>query len=170
MSDSSRYRVEPNAYSMTEEVQDRVIDYLRKGHFVSAACGYAGINTRTYKDWMQKGKDHQEEGLDSQYSRFVVRAEEAMAESQNRALQRIHQGMEDDWKAAAWFLERRHSSNWGKRESLRISNDDDSGFKVALLTPDERAALLRQLSLGRGVQGPTDDFFNSQQASSIDNE
>ena len=41
---------------LTPEVQERLTSAIRAGNFYEAACGYAGIDYRTFRRWMERGE------------------------------------------------------------------------------------------------------------------
>jgi hypothetical protein len=69
---------------------------------VKEAAPAAGIPWNTAKDWLAKGR----EGVEP-YARFVADVEEAKATWAAFMIQRISSASANDWRAAAYLLERR---------------------------------------------------------------
>jgi hypothetical protein len=86
---------------------DRVKRFLMaigQGATIIHACGYAGIATRTYYDWME------------QYPEFREQVELAESQATLRWLHVIDQAASSGvWQAAAWKLERRFPHIYGRR-------------------------------------------------------
>jgi hypothetical protein len=82
----------------------RIIIALEQGATIVHACGYAGIGTRTYYDWLEK------------YPEFQEQVELAEARATLKWLHVIDQAAQSGvWQAAAWKLERRHPHIYGRR-------------------------------------------------------
>ena len=84
-----------------------------------AAAAAAGIGQSTFHYWMRSGAG--DDATDLQ-RRLVVAVE--VAEAELRATATVNDAIGGgDWKAAAWWLERRRREDWG-RKLLAGPNDD----------------------------------------------
>lgn len=90
----------PTKYS--EAVVQRLTTAIRLGATYAAACGYAGISDDTLANWRT---------TKSGFSERLARAE---GEATVRWLTKINHAATDDWRAAAWMLERRYPREYGR--------------------------------------------------------
>ena len=106
------------------EVRDRLLDNLREGMSIVAACTQAGISENTHYRWL-------EECEDGEWTEEVNAAKdfaEAVALSKLKTL-----GDEKaDWRAYAWILERRYPDRWGpkKEVDLNVGSTSDKGSEM----------------------------------------
>ena len=116
---------------LTPEVQAKVCQALAGGNTRSASAYYAGIRVSALKNWMVWGLKGREP-----YRTFVaaVRKAEADCEARNVAvIQQAARGTADekpDWKAAAWWLERRKRRQYGQNIKAEVSGS----LKVEVIT------------------------------------
>src|ERR1041385_5116775 len=94
---------------------DSFINYLRRGNYIETACRCAGITRGAFYNWMQKARD----GI-PEYVEIAERVEQAQAEAEANRVELIHVASRDDWRAAAWWLERVHRERWGVDTKLII--------------------------------------------------
>lgn len=96
---------------LTPERQELIIKALREGNYIEAACGYAGVGTSTFYEWMERGRTASR-GV---YAEFADAVEKARAEAEMRNVQVIQRASKDTWQASAWWLERSFPDRWGRR-------------------------------------------------------
>lgn len=125
---------------LTPEVQEAIIRNLAGGCYIETACAVAGIGTSTYYRWMQWAED----GLEP-YVGFRDAVREAEHKAELRALALIMRAGENDPKHLEWWLERKFSDRWGRKDSLKqeITGADGAPLQVILrqFTDAEAAGL-----------------------------
>lgn len=108
------------------EVRDRLLDNLREGMSIVAACTQAGISENTHYRWL-------EEDIDGEWTEEVNAAKdfaEAVALSKLKRL-----GDEKaDWRAYAWILERRYPDRWGAKKELELNVGSTSDKGTEMVT------------------------------------
>ena len=123
---------------LSPEVQDRIIQALKAGNYVETAAEYAGIGKTTFYRWMAQG-DQESRGIYREFRDAVMRAR-AEAEARNVAI--IQKAAPDDWRAAAWWLERAFPDRWGPRQKLEHSGPEGGPIpaevRVMLVRPNGR--------------------------------
>jgi hypothetical protein len=92
----------------TKARKERIIQAIAAGCSYEMAADYAGITRQTLWAWLKKG----EEGKDKNYLTFFNDIKTAEVEGAMAHLGTIKEASKKDWKASAWFMERRH--NWSK--------------------------------------------------------
>lgn len=112
------------APKLSEEVTARMCQVLRAGGYVESAAQVAGIDSSTFRAWMRRGDPDQDERKDDPYREFRRRIEQARAQAEERNVTLINRAAIDDWRAAAWLLERQYPDTWA-RVSQRAEKDAD---------------------------------------------
>jgi hypothetical protein len=104
--------------ALTPKLQKAITGHIADGLPYDTACALVGIDYQTFSLWMRRGK-----GTDSQmpqtelYMNFMIAVQKAKAQAEAFAVQSVVVAYPDNWKAAAWMLERRHPDKWGKRSA-----------------------------------------------------
>lgn len=96
----------------TPERTRKIIKAIKEGSPHETAAAAAGISTSTFYKWLEKGEQY-ETGV---YRDFVDNIAQAEAQAESERIRRINKaGREGDWKADAWYLERRYPEKYGRR-------------------------------------------------------
>lgn len=132
------------AYKLKPEVEETILRHLRTGAFQKHACEAAGIEYRTLKYWLERA-----EAGDRYYVAFATRVRKALAEDAIRSQSIITRaqmaGIDGDWKAAAWNLERKHPKEYGQAAAMAAAaavtvqsgkGSDDGVTTVQFYLPD----------------------------------
>ena len=139
--------------AVTDEHVDRLLGALRLGMSRRAAAGVAGFSKTTLYRMIANDQD----------GTLVTAIEKAEAEAEATYSTIIANAAADpkNWTAAAWWLERRYPSEYGKRERVEMTGKDGGPIDHRELTalPDhERAALAEAIrSHLRGEEGSARD-------------
>lgn len=134
---------------LTRELITSLEKSIRLGAFWEDAAVAVGITRTTLYRWREQGEadlEHGRETLAAEFCDAITRASAAAEHDAARAV--LMAGRWQDWRAAAWYLERRNPARWGKR--LEVTHDG----KVDVATPKEivpeseekRARILRVLA------------------------
>jgi hypothetical protein len=123
---------------LTPEAMEKLIGALRAGNFRGPAAFYAGIGERTLATWMREGKERPA-GPYGALRQAVLEAERG-AEIANVA-HIAKAAQKGDWKAAAWWLERKANERWGRPERKPPPATDD----VSKMSDAELRARVREL-------------------------
>jgi len=137
---------------LTPERQKIIVDYLADGGYVVHACQRAGIHKDTYYEWMKKGETDKRGG---KYRLFADACTHACTEAIRRHVKMVEaagapkkvvtertvtrvtksgekvvekivtHNVEYDWRAAAWWLERRCPKEWGPQDKKVIVESDE---------------------------------------------
>jgi transposase len=132
----------------TPEIKQSICEHISAGNYLDTACRLAGVDYTTFRGWMVKGE---QEGK-GDYFEFLrqVRLAEAQAEAERVRLI-LNAGKYDDWKANAWYLERKYPERWGKKEQLdakiQSQHTETKEYKIEqqIETDPETAELVKQL-------------------------
>lgn len=127
------------------DIAEEIIEKLRAGAFLEAAVReVGGVTSRTVRSWLNKGK-HEQEKRDKGYTAntklddyvvFYEFASGAMGEAENRSVNVIKKS--DDWRAHAWYLERKWPKQWGKQLNLHLTDEYERMLdKLERLLPED---------------------------------
>lgn len=139
MSTPARKRSAGRRTLLTDEVQERIVTAVRGGNYLDDAARYGGVTDRTVLNWMQKGREALAEvdGEDDLvapemeiYVRFFRAIEKARSDAVVRNLTLVQRAAEDNWQAAAWYLERTNPRKWGRRDTLEVTGEDGGPVQV----------------------------------------
>lgn len=119
----------PSLY--TPALHERVCALVAVRVPIRTACQLEGIGARTLYDWRERGK-HGEEP----FATFAQDLAIAVARSEATAVQFIATAAADNWKANAWWLERRFPKRYGAKQQLRVTK------APAEMTDDELEAAI----------------------------
>lgn len=102
------------------DTMEVLLNALRGGSTYKTAGDLAGISERTIYRWICEGEGAAEGSLARQFCHAL---KAALAEAEHRCVVTVQKGG-PEWKAAAWILERRNPTVWGKRRTVRDLNSE----------------------------------------------
>lgn len=115
----------------TPETVDRLIEAVRLGLPLHLAAESAGVSYQTFNEWQQgrfpRGAD---KDLKHEFSEALTRAK---GESALRLMDLIQSAAPDDWRAAAWILERRFPKDFGKH-MVEVTGHDGGPMQIQIST------------------------------------
>jgi hypothetical protein len=103
----------PTRYS--EELGDKICALIAAGVPMRLAARAHGIGRSTLYDWRQAG----DAGLPP-YAAFVAKLDLALARVETTLTVSLTSAARKDWRAAAWWLERRRPQRYGAKQTLRV--------------------------------------------------
>lgn len=128
----------------TPEVRNRILSAIRNGNTYEASAQYGGISYSLLREWIVQGEQDQA----GEFLEFVEALKKAEAEAEVESVALIRRSaQEGQWQAAAWFLERRKPSEWGRKDrhevaqtNLNINWDDLTENELERIAAGEDAA------------------------------
>lgn len=125
-----------NLRLLTDELQDELCKYLQSGATIADACAMVGLAESTYYRWCQWGEAHDKgEKLPDTPHKIVDRERcleflEAVKKARSRARVAnvaiiLKAAKNNNWQAAAWFLERSNPKEWARRTYAKIEGLDE---------------------------------------------
>lgn len=109
----------------TPEVTSKILTAIRAGNYIETAAAWAGVNKQTIYDWLRQGAA-QEKGPFRDFSDSVG---EALAHAEVADLQNVAEAAKKgNWQAAAWRLERRNPSRWGRKDRTPVAPEDEIDY------------------------------------------
>jgi hypothetical protein len=128
---------------LTPQLTQKICDAIRAGNYAKVACAMVGISEAIYYRWLQYGRQDNAEPI---YLEFVESIERAEAEAEVHAVALIKKAANDGSLAASqWYLERKHSDRWGRKDSVKQEISGTLGVNLFKTIDDARAAVLEFL-------------------------
>src|SRR5262245_24098932 len=118
-------------------VQKALVDLIKKGNSIRAACQIAQISESTFYNWIERGSDPAHPKYRQEYADFVRAIRRAEGELEGFAVQMWVKELPGNWQAARDFLARRFPRDWGNVEHRDIQIGGTSGVQLQLKWGDE---------------------------------
>lgn len=109
---------------LTPKIIKVIYELIANGEFDKSVASHIGVSEVSWHNWKRKGREVQEKvekeehykptEREQLYLDFYQSLTKAYAEAEMNAINSIRKASEKDWKAAAWFLERRFRGKWGR--------------------------------------------------------
>ncbi|HXM86142.1 MAG TPA: hypothetical protein VN889_00775 [Solirubrobacteraceae bacterium] len=149
----------------TPEVAAKIIQAAQAGVYPAVAAAFAGVSTSTLDGWLHEAAADIDAGRETPLSVFSEEIVRIVAQTEVAALARIRAAMAEDWRAAAWFIERRFPERWSKRDTRHVEHgavaDGVSGLlggrqpvSIPLETREKIVALLDEPAATSGTGEP----------------
>lgn len=138
---------------MTEEQSIKIATMIGVGVPIRGACAKAGISHQTHYNWMSAGERDDAEGKDTPQARHYRRVQVETANVADGSIQTVRAS--EDWRAHAWWLERRLPNEFGERKQITGAD----GGPIQIHSVDERTAedLMAQAFGTAGALASNDD-------------
>lgn len=118
---------EPVEYGPKREVIDRLCEAYGRLGVAQYACAEVGVPVSTLHRWLSLEK------RGHNYAILAQRWEEAKMRARARLAQHIVDRSAEDWKAAAWLLERLDPQTWPQKPEVVVTTHVHQGAEVAPL-------------------------------------
>lgn len=142
---------------LTKDSREAICGCIAVGVSLQCAAETQGITGRTLKRWLARGRAALEAAAnvapdlierdgdllklvdveEQPYVRLVFEVDRATARAEAHYTQRLY--LAEDWRAAAWWLERRRSRDYGQRQHLTVQREPST------MTNEELIVELREL-------------------------
>lgn len=99
---------------LDERLTEQLVQLLKSGNYVETAIAAVGLSKSTFYEWLERGDHERVAQADEPYRVFREKVEHARAEGEATNVLRIARAAAEDWKAAAWMLERQFPDRWGR--------------------------------------------------------
>lgn len=131
-------------YKRTRKRQNEFLMHYSLGITIKDAAAAAGLHESTIHVWKN-----------DPYSSFSSRADLASTYARRHAIAQIHKHSQKDWRAAAWYLERKHKEEFAETKKQEI--DVNVNAKVTL--DDRKSIMDRFLGIDENAtEQPTSTF------------
>ena len=130
---------------LTDERATNIVNRIWVGHDCATAARCEMISPRTFWNWWSRGEaerkrldaeDAEPEGepLESEavFLDFYDRVEQARGRAQGHAEMQVYTATSEDWRAAAWYLERVNPKRWGTHRRVEMSGPDGGPVEASV--------------------------------------
>ncbi|MFA6728968.1 MAG: hypothetical protein WCS17_12265 [Prevotella sp.] len=115
---------------LTPQLQEQIGNNITLGMPLKFAAEAVGITEQTFYNWLKRGETESK----GQFFEFNEHVKECQAKAVQLHLKLITKAAsEGSWQASAWILERRHPSEFGRREKIEL----DAKMKHEVNNPAE---------------------------------
>ncbi len=109
---------------LTKETATKVINAIHQCCFVETAAAVAGVARSTLHEWLRRGEIDLKAGKRTIAAQLKKDFDAASATAELNLLTIVDKAAPNDWKAAAFKLERRWPDRWARRQVLSVTRDD----------------------------------------------
>jgi len=121
---------------LTPPLQRKICALLERGHTVSAVCAATSIGERTFYEWREK------------HPQFSQATTCAIGKSKIALVNKLRHS--DDWRAAAFLLERRWPNEFGRCDIRMLPKEPEAEetkkINVAFILPDLKGKTLAEVA------------------------
>ena len=117
---------------LTPAVQERICKAISDGNYHHVAAAHAGIGESTFYRWLEAG----EAATSGAMREFWESVKKAEAGAEVRYVAIIERATNTTWQAAAWWLERKHSDRWGKKEKYDVKGEMGRPLDIRVVYDD----------------------------------
>lgn len=103
-------------YKCTKARVRAILKEIEGGAFRSRAARLAGISRDTFARWLKEGERDALENVSSNERELYEGLEAAEIKAEKEHIQNIRCAGKTDWRASAWWLERRLHNDYGRRQ------------------------------------------------------
>lgn len=126
---------------ISPELQKQIVEVLEEGNYREVAADCVGVPATTISKWMRKGKLYPN-GVYGTFRQAVLKAER---EAERRCVRALIAAGSEDWKANAWYLERKFRDRWGKTEKVELTGAKGGPVQHEVeLTPSEAVKTIEE--------------------------
>ena len=119
----------PRPTKLTPEVHTAIVDAVRNGNTRRVAAALGNIDEATLYRWMERGSQPRSQKLYREFREAVSLAEAAAVQTAVAAIRLA--GVRGTWQAYAWWLERLHPGEFGRKDRVKLEVDQAAMAQIA---------------------------------------
>jgi hypothetical protein len=130
-----------------DEIESEIVVLLEQGAYQSTAAHRVGVNPRTLRRWLQRGRsawDSEADGgevedTERPYLAFAQRCEAAIATAEVDLMARLREAPAGQWQKWMTIMERRWPDHWSlqQRQHLVVESEGPTGEPPREIFGDE---------------------------------
>lgn len=125
---------------LTRAVGRQIGEKVALGMPFKYAAEASGIGYSTFNEWMQAGEDGRSDKFKdvTNFVEFAAYIKSCVALGMEENLQNIKDASRNgQWPASAWLLERRHPSEFGRKDRMELKNEHSGAVKIVELKTED---------------------------------
>lgn len=140
----------PRPPKLTPDVQQRIVDAVRNGNTRRIAAAVGGVDESTLYRWLERGNGPRAAKLYREFREAVYSAEATAVQTAVAAIRLA--GVKGTWQAYAWWLERLHPGEFGRKDRVKLEVDQAAVAQITdvinriVTDPDTLDALRAEFS------------------------
>jgi hypothetical protein len=108
---------------LNKQLIEIICEAVEQGCTITAAAAAAGVYKNTLTVWSDKGERDIAAGKKTTiYAQFHTRYRHSREIALAVLTKRVYEASFEEWRAAAWMLERRDPDNWGKQTQVKAQH------------------------------------------------
>lgn len=100
---------------LTPDIGERISKLIAAGVPIGTACQVEGITRKTLSNWRKRA-----EAGEQDFAAFWSQVEKALAKAEAAITMHVVKAAQHDWRAGAWWLERRSPKTYGNKQTVRV--------------------------------------------------
>jgi len=104
---------------LNKEMIDEITGFIELGFTIKDTCEAVGIEQSTFFNWKNQGKRDRENGIKSEFLEFLESIKKGKHKIKQLMLSKIVQAANENWSAAAWWVERNFPEDYSLKPELR---------------------------------------------------
>lgn len=126
----------PAESKFTEKNRHAILGAVAGGSPLDLAAALAGVRKSTVTDWIYRGMNDEDAGVQSDYAKFAVEIHQALAMPIAEAVKTVTAAVKrGDVQTSRWLLERRASESFGKTDKVQVTGDPNAPVVIELSWP-----------------------------------
>jgi len=105
---------------LTDELIEGIAKNIEAGMTIEYAAAEQGVLRGAVQQWLREGAQDIHINKKSLQSKFSYTIRAARSKLQKRLVNNIEKHGQEDWRPAAWILERTFPKDFGKRDQLKV--------------------------------------------------
>lgn len=115
---------------LTKQLITNLSEIIKSGAYIETAAAMCSISKDTLYRWL---RESQKESATPLQQDLFIKLRKAMAEAELRDISTIDKAAQEGaWKAAAWRLERKYPSRWGRTSNAGVAIKPQSTAQVII--------------------------------------
>lgn len=152
---------------LDQTIHDKIYTAIRSGNYIETAAAYAGINKTTLYEWLKRGEraiqtaeatGRKIPAKEQPFASFSNAIEKALAEAEMNDVKRITAAARKDWHAAAWRLERKFPSRWGRKHQV-FEDPEEKELRILKLKMEIELNRMELDNMTGGGKDPHDQIM-----------
>jgi transposase len=125
----------PRPSQLTPELAKLICAKVAKGITLQSAAALYGVKEGTVHDWLKRGRA----GESETHADFAAGYEAALSKIEETMVDNVVEAAAGDWKASAWWLERRRPKDYAGKVAVEHSADDALQSAISRLNHANRS-------------------------------